>query len=696
MSAIPPKRGLSASGLHSRPSNHSRTSTATLGATDGAIGEEAAELLEEFAGTHRHHHDSEDLRTHDESESSKIEGWKKLPWWKRPSPWWLIAAVPFSAIAKTAALAPQVELFIQLACRVHKPDIFNSGHGLNDTSPVLEMALPPAAVVHTPVPVSAIGDIPSQHDKRAAAVLRKPASPCAADPTVQAAVARLSAVTSTTMGVLSLLTTGWWGAFSDRHGRTTILGISLFGLLITDFTIILVYYFSESLPGNYWFLMIGVVLEGLFGGFSTAVAANHAYIAETTTEATRARYLSTSLGLMFTGMAFGPTIGSLLIRATETVISVFYLTTTVHLLYAVLIFLILPEPLSKQRMKESQRRYTEELRENAEEAREGAAAWKLKAKRLFRFLSPLSIFMPSFVDNGRNPLKRKERDWTLALIAVAYGFTISIISSTSFVFQYATATFGWSSETLGYWLSLVGAGRAVMLAIVLPIIYKFFKPPPMIIEIPPSSTQTAHSAEEEPLLSADANEEANNSEESVKPIKKELHSPRFELNVARFSLIVDIAAYGSMVALASQTTFVAFGLFGALGIGFSPAMQTLALAMYARRGGTETGRLFGALSVVQALSGQILGPAVYGFVYIRTVVVFPRAIFLVGLVSVAVSFILMSFVRLPKDSELMKEITGAYHRGDLEEDGASEGEVQLDEAAVSEAGAGHDLSGRRS
>lgn len=130
---------------------------------------------------------------------------------------------------------------------------------------------------------------------------------------------------------------------------------------------------------------------------------------------------------MFAGMAFGPTIGSLLIRATETIISVFYLTTSVHLIYAVLIFLVLPEPLSQSRMKDSQRRYSQELRENAETTQGGSIAWKLRAKQLFKFLTPLGIFMPTFVDSGRNPLKRQERDWSLALLAIAYGFTISII-----------------------------------------------------------------------------------------------------------------------------------------------------------------------------------------------------------------------------------------------------------------------------
>jgi hypothetical protein len=109
--------------------------------------------------------------------------------------------------------------------------------------------------------------------------------------------------------------------------------------------------------------------------------------------------------------------------------------------------------------------------------------------------------------------------------------------------------------------------------------------------------------EEEPLLESESSENVSDpsTPRRVKMIKKELHSPRFELGVARLSLVIDIAAYGIMVLFASEKAFGIFGVLGAMGIGYSPAVQTLLLALYARRGGTETGRLFGALSVVQAL-----------------------------------------------------------------------------------------------
>jgi hypothetical protein len=114
--------------------------------------------------------------------------------------------------------------------------------------------------------------------------------------------------------------------------------------------------------------------------------------------------------------------------------------------------------------------------------------------------------------------------------------------------------------------------------------------------------------------------------------------------------------------------FTIFGVLGAFGLGFNPAMQSVTLALYTRRGGTEAGRLFGALSVIQAFayvpvlffgfdtilkyfiffSSQILGPALYGFIYARTVATFPRTIFFVTVVAVVISFILLLLVRLPE------------------------------------------------
>jgi hypothetical protein len=84
----------------------------------------------------------------------------------------MLCIVPFSAMAQGATLAPKVELYTMLACRVLKPDIFEEGI----FDPVV------------PTTLLSVASSPSTHEFLIP-------NACASDPTVQAAVAQLSAGT---------------------------------------------------------------------------------------------------------------------------------------------------------------------------------------------------------------------------------------------------------------------------------------------------------------------------------------------------------------------------------------------------------------------------------------------------------------------------------------------------------------------
>lgn len=96
----------------------------------------------------------------------------------------------------------------------------------------------------------------------------------------------------------------------------------------------------------------------------------------------------------------------------------------------------------------------------------------------------------------------------------------------------------------------------------------------------------------------------------------------------------------------NSITFSLATLMGSVGQGFIPSVQSVALELYSRRGETETGKLFGALSVVSALGSQIVGPAMFGFVYIQTVAFAPAAVFYVSTAITAVALTLLCLVRL--------------------------------------------------
>lgn len=110
----------------------------------------------------------------------------------------------------------------------------------------------------------------------------------------------------------------------------------------------------------------------------------------------------------------------------------------------------------------------------------------------------------------------------------------------------------------------------------------------MILEVPQTSSESS------PLLA---------SSDGVRspPKKKEIHSPAFDLGLARASLFIETIAYTFMGLAPTPLAFTLFGMLGSMGTAFSPATQTVTLALYTKRGGTESGRLFGALSVLQAL-----------------------------------------------------------------------------------------------
>lgn len=124
---------------------------------------------------------------------------------------------------------------------------------------------------------------------------------------------------------------------------------------------------------------------------------------------------------------------------------------------------------------------------------------------------------------------------------------------------------------------------------------------------------------------------------------------RWDLGLARVSLLFQMT---SLLACSFASRSLMYGLgitIVAFGAAFVPTVQSLSLELYRRRGGTESGRLFGALNVVSMLGQQILGPGIMGLIYSKSVESMPKLIFYVGTAIVLYAFILMLFVRIPLD-----------------------------------------------
>lgn len=151
-------------------------------------------------------------------------------------------------------------------------------------------------------------------------------------------------------------------------------------------------------------------------GLNAASANIHAYIADCSDPARRSRVFSIYLGLLYTGMAIGPALGSLLIRQSDDLLTVFYFAFATHLSFACMVWFFIPESLAPTQLLRAKVAYGKDKAQ----ARGGLSAY------LASLLAPLRLFVPVTVTTGDNPLKRR-KDWNLTLLAAAHGFVLMLV-----------------------------------------------------------------------------------------------------------------------------------------------------------------------------------------------------------------------------------------------------------------------------
>ncbi|KIK97775.1 hypothetical protein PAXRUDRAFT_824597 [Paxillus rubicundulus Ve08.2h10] len=627
----------------------------------------------------------------------------------RARPLWLVPFALAASITRGITLASRVEVFTQLSCtRLH--DSYNHTTIASDAQGLytsVHHSLDPLAAGPNLTPLYFHSQSPPQSFKDSegdgvgqgddSRVI--PANKCISDPAVQAGAARLQAIMTTTMGALSALTTGWWGHFGERYGRTRVLAISTLGLFITDLT-----FFLVSTPHNpladhaHKFLILAPIVEGSLGGWSSLSGANTAYLADCTSPGSRSTIFARFSGVLFIGLALGPIIGAWLIRhplsflnvgqidhSLQSVNSVFLVAISCSFVNFLLVLLVFPESLPPAR-RAANRKGKNRAIEGHEFVSSGKneASWAI-TRALGGCLSPLGVFLPSDVliaraAGGEVPgQSRTRKDWSLTFLALSTFFHMLASGLFQLKYLYAEHIYNWVAEQLSYYISLMGAARALHLLFLLPFLLSTFKP----------ARAAASSA-----VSAQAIPRAPKAK--PKPTKSHLFSEiRFDLLVVRCSMLVEFCSHSLVImcplpsndpssAWWSQFMFVVATSLACAGAGAGPAVQSLALCtlqgrMLAEkeeaarmRGGTEglaveqdagpeSGKLFGAFAVLQAAGQTILGPMVFGVIYSSTVASFPRAIFAMagGLVLLALTLTL--FVRpdvslsvLNKNGKLVK------------------------------------------
>lgn len=83
--------------------------------------------------------------------------------------------------------------------------------------------------------------------------------------------------------------------------------------------------------------------------------------------------------------------------------------------------------------------------------------------------------------------------------------------------------------------------------------------------------------------------------------RSESHSSYFDLKIAKYSLIIEFLFFVGMALASHAPLFATSGILGSFSVGYSPAAEAAILTLYLHQGGKETGKLFGALGLVQAI-----------------------------------------------------------------------------------------------
>lgn len=402
-------------------------------------------------------------------------------------------------------------------------------------------------------------------------------------PQVQARVARFTLYMSLIAGVLSAIISPQLGILSDRYGRKSVIAFTTIGFLVTETVTILIGSYPDQLSVN-WFLAAATI-EGLSGSFIATLAICHSYATDCTPPHERHVAFGRFHGCLFTGIALGPVLASYIIKWTGNVLSVFYGAIGALIIFVSFLILCIPESLSKERQQI--------VRNKLDSARaeiDYTSSWRPRLKQL-NLIEPLKILFPR--GPGTNKLVRRN----LVLLALIDFCCFGVaMGSMTVVIIYSNYQFGWGSVESSMFLSVVNTCRVFCLIVVLPLLSKAFQ--------------------------------GHNSSSN----RRKHGSSVLDLNIVRFSILVDAFGYIGYAVSRSGPLFVLSGALAAVGGMSSPTLQS---SLTKHVPFHQTGQLLGASGLLHAVA-RVLGPVVFNGIYSLTVASLPQTVF----ICLAATFIL--------------------------------------------------------
>lgn len=370
-------------------------------------------------------------------------------------------------------------------------------------------------------------------------------------------------------GTLCAFSSPRLGALSDRYGRRLILAVTALGMLLGDIITITAASFPDSIS-VYW-ILVEFGFGGLAGAFIATMAVIQSYAADCSPPARRSVVFGYLHGCMFLGIAVGPILGGLIIKATGNIMTIFYVAFVCHLGFIVFITSFVPESLAWERQIAARERHRTELLKHPRRP------WTT-VTNLANIFKPLSILFPP--RDQTSDITRTNLVLLAAVDTVVFGVTLG---SASIVVMYSEFMFKWGNFQSSLFVSIANTFRVGMLVFVLPLVFRIFS---RRLNRPSHGTAARGG-----------------------------NSDKFDISVIRVAVLFDVLGYIGYAIVPNGLLFIISGVIASVGGIASPTLQS---ALTTHVAADKTGELLGAISLLHALS-RIAAPAALHLVYSLTI-----------------------------------------------------------------------------
>ncbi|CAI4043513.1 hypothetical protein SKDZ_10G0530 [Saccharomyces kudriavzevii ZP591] len=425
--------------------------------------------------------------------------------------------------------------------------------------------------------------------------------------TVQMIVSSISSSTMMIAGAISIFMAGKWGELSDRIGRVRVFkymsGIRIIGLLTHVFTL------SSKMRYHKWAIILTACIVPSFGGLFALVANGNSYVSDVVKTEHRMVTIGIMMSCIYATMGVGPMLGSFLVKWTHGNGFIPIYTAIVFVTLALIICeTLMVEPRHETQLALSQSSYTkrrEKLRSQSgsDDTRkyQSITYSKFQIRRLMDLLAPVKKLWLKPDSTG----SLVPRQTVILLVVLDILFVCGTTSCMPALVLFSTYEYKWHAVELGYFISILGIGRGIVLLIVSPALLYVLK---RIYQ------HLNHSID-----------------------KIDIFCIRFSMIVITLSLFVMIQ-FGQK----SSTSMVVFALLQALSAFCSPTLQS-GIIKYTSK--NHTGEMFGAMALVRSCVMLIIPPVLLEL-YGSTVSVNPSLFMYIPFSTSIVAIFLTFFLRI--------------------------------------------------